>query len=383
MSKFILRRVIRGIIAIITFQSFLFFLIQALPYDFTAFMVLAPASRRLAQSDLGLDMPIWQQYFSWLEGFFRFDLGRSFIAWPTPVTTVLMGRAPRTLLLFLMAAVLSYMLGIWMGKIIAWRRGGLFEFGVTLAGVASYTSFAPFLGFLLINIFGWRLGWFPFHSLVDHNIWYKETVTVDWILIRMVITIVLVMIGFMTLGWVTRKGRFRQKRLILQWAGGVLIISSAAIFWYQMGYLHLAIDVLDHMILPLVSVILLSFGETMLLMRTTMLETIEDEYVFTARAKGLSEVVIRDRHVARNAFLPVLSRLLLNLPLVLTGSLAIELVFQWQAMGELIFTAIDFQDIPLLLGILSIVGVLALIGHVILDILHVYMDPRLRFAERN
>jgi len=382
-SNFILRRLIRGFIAIITFQTLLFFLIQSLPYDFTAFLILAPAGRRLAQSDLGLDMPLWQQYFSWLEGFFRFDLGRSFVAWPTPVSAVLMGRAPRTLVLFLMATVLAYLLGIWMGKMIAWRRGGFFEFGITLAGVASYTSFAPFLGFILINIFGWHLGWFPFHSLVDHNIWYKETVTVDWILIRMVFTIVLVMLGFLGLGWITRQIRTRQQRLRLQWAGGLLIILIAGIWWYQIGYLNLALDVLDHMILPLASVILLSFGETMLLMRTTMLETIEDEYVFTARAKGLSDVIIRDRHVARNAYLPVLSRLLLNLPLVLTGSLAIELVFEWKAMGELIFVAIDYQDIPLLLGILSIVGVLVLIGHVILDILHVYMDPRLRFAERS
>jgi peptide/nickel transport system permease protein len=375
--------VIRGFIAIISFQTFLFFLIQSLPYDFTAFLVLEPTSRRLAQSDLGLDMPLWQQYFSWLGGFFRFDLGRSFIAWPTPVSTVLMGRAPRTLVLFLMSAVLAYLLGIWLGKVIAWRRGGVFEFGITLAGVASYTSFAPFLGFLLINIFGWHLGWFPFHSLVDHNIWYKATVSVDWILIRMTITIVIVILGILGLAWIARQFRTRKQRQILQWVGGVLLILSAGIWWSQIGYLDLVLDVLDHMALPLVSVILLSFGETMLLMRTTMLETIEDEYVLTARAKGLSDVIIRDQHVARNAYLPVLSRLLLNLPFVLTGSLAIELVFQWQAMGELIFVAIDYQDIPLLLGVLSIVGVLALIGHIILDILHVYMDPRLRFAERS
>ena len=105
MARFVLRRVIRGVIAIITFQTLLFFLIQALPYDFTAFLVLEPTSRRLAQADLGLNLPLWQQYFTWLGGFFRLDLGRSFLAWPTPVTTVLMGRAPRTLVLFLMAAV--------------------------------------------------------------------------------------------------------------------------------------------------------------------------------------------------------------------------------------------------------------------------------------
>jgi peptide/nickel transport system permease protein len=378
--RFIVRRVIRGVIAIITFQTFLFFLIQALPYDFTAFLVLGPTNREFAQSNLGLDLPLWKQYFNWAWGFFQFDLGRSFLAWPAPVSSLLINRAPRTLILFLTAAVLSYLLGVWLGKIIAWHRGGLLEFGVTLAGVVSYTSFAPFLGFFLITIFGYQLGWFPFQQLVDHNIWYKATVSVDYVLIRMVLTLALLMLGVWILAWITGYIWDKRHRIYVRISGVFLMLISVGLWWYQSGYGRLALDVIEHMILPLSAVVLLSFGETMLLMRTTMLETIGDEYVLTARAKGLPEDVIRDRHVARNAFLPVLSRLLLNLPLVLTGSLAIELVFQWQAMGELIFLAIDFQDIPLLLGILSIVGVLTLLGHIILDILHVYLDPRLRYA---
>jgi peptide/nickel transport system permease protein len=382
LTRFIIRRVIRGLIAILAFQSFLFFLIQALPYDFTAFLVLGPENQRFAQSDLGLDLPLWQQYFQWTWGFFRFDLGRSFLAWPTPVSTLLAARAPRTLILFLTAAVLSYLLGIWLGKIIAWHRGGFLEFGVTLVGVASFTSFAPFLGFVLIAIFGWNLNWLPFQQLVDPNIWYKATVTVDYVLIRMVITALLLILGFAILGWIARQTWQKKNRRWTRLIGSVLIVASVIIWWAQSGLGVLANDVLLHIALPLMGVILLSFGETMLLMRTTMLETIGDEYVLTARAKGLPENVIRDHHVARNAFLPVLTRLLLNFPLVLTGSLAIELVFQWQAMGELIFLAIDFQDIPLLLGILSIVGILTLVGHVVLDIIHVYLDPRLRYASR-
>ncbi len=380
MIQFIFRRVVRGLVAIITFQTFLFFLIQALPYDFTTFLVLEPASRRLAQSELGLDLPLWQQYFQWVRGFFSFDLGSSFIAWPTPVSTLLIERAPRTLILFLTAAILSYLLGIWLGKLIAWRRGGWFEVGITLIGVASYTSFAPFLGFVLITVFAWQLGWLPYQRMIDHNYWYYVPITLDWVLIRLVVT---ALVGSVFVGILVRasqKIRLRSRRRQVQAAGWVVALLGTGIWWYQTGYWRQALDVLEHMILPLGAVILLSFGETMLLMRTTMLETIEDEYVLTARAKGLPARLIRDRHVARNAFLPVLTRLLLNLPLVLTGSLAIELVFQWQAMGELIFLAIDYHDIPLLLGILSVVGVLTLVGHLVLDILHAYLDPRLRHS---
>jgi len=114
-----------------------------------------------------------------------------------------------------------------------------------------------------------------------------------------------------------------------------------------------------------------------------MLETIGENYILLAKAKGLPSHIIRDRHAARNAFFPVLTRLVLNLPYVIIGSLAIELVFNWQAMGVVVFQAIEFQDIPLLMGILSLVGIMALTGHIILDILQIYLDPRLRYSEVN
>jgi peptide/nickel transport system permease protein len=117
----------------------------------------------------------------------------------------------------------------------------------------------------------------------------------------------------------------------------------------------------------------------MMIMRTAMLETKHDDYVLTARAKGLPDAVIRDRHVARNAILPVITRLALNLPFILVGSLVIERVFMWQATGEVIFSAIEYQDIPVLLGILSIVGILALFAHILLDILYTFLDPRVRY----
>ena len=113
-------------------------------------------------------------------------------------------------------------------------------------------------------------------------------------------------------------------------------------------------------------------------MRASMLETQNADFVLMARAKGLPDKIIRDRHVARNAILPVITRLLLNLPFVLVGSLVIERVFQWQAMGQIIFGAIEFQDIPILMGILSVVGMLALSLHIFLDILYVLLDPRVR-----
>ena len=89
--------------------------------------------------------------------------------------------------------------------------------------------------------------------------------------------------------------------------------------------------------------------------------------------------MVRDKHVARNAILPVLTRLGLSLPFVLVGSLVIERVFLWSAMGQVVFNAVEFYDVPLLLGVLSVVGVLTLVAHIVLDVVYVYLDPRLRY----
>jgi peptide/nickel transport system permease protein len=303
------------------------------------------------------------------------------------VADILAGNLPRTLMLFLSAAVLAYFLGIWLGKMMAWRRGGLFEATATLGGVAAYTSFAPFLGFVLINIFGRELGWFSYQRLVDHNVWYRAPVAVDWIFAWLVVTAGLSFVAVLVLWRVTGRPstaagvRAAGVRAALMRGAGLLALAAVVGgLWTWSGYAHLAVDILRHLALPLTTIVLLSFGETMMLMRTSMLETMREEFVLTAQAIGFPDKVIRDKYVARNAILPVLTRLALNLPFVLVGSLVIERVFLWSAMGQVVFSAVEFYDLPLLLGILSVVGVLTLAAHVVLDVVYVYLDPRLRYA---
>jgi peptide/nickel transport system permease protein len=262
---------------------------------------------------------------------------------------------------------------------IAWRRGGWLEFGVTLGGVATYTSFAPWLGFVMINIFGWYLRWLPYQRLVNPNIWFNAPVMIDTLLTQMLITSLIALVVFLLVRHISHRIKNHRGRWIAQAIGLVIIGMGIGIWWSRSGFSYLAIDILAHLTLPLATVVLLSFGETMMIMRTAMLETKHDDYVLTARAKGLPDAVIRDRHVARNAILPVITRLALNLPFILVGSLVIERVFMWQATGEVIFSAIEYQDIPVLLGILSIVGILALVAHILLDILYTFLDPRVRY----
>lgn len=378
MTKFIIQRLARGAVALLLFQSILFALFQALPYDISSLTLGSPSTRDFIRKLYGLNLPGWQQYARWLWDFVRFDLGQSYLYWPAPVSDILLEHIPRTLLLFLSASILAYLFGIWLGKMMAWHRGSLFEVGATLGGVGAYTSFAPFLGFLLINIFGRELGWLPYQRLIDHNVWYLAPVSVNWVLARLVLTSA-VAFGLLILLWRWSPRRLSPTALWpLRLTGVALIAGAAWLVWARSGFGPLAVDFVWHLALPLTTVVLLSFGETMMLMRMAMLETMREEYVRLALAIGYSEKTVRDRHVARNAILPVLTRLVLNLPFVLVGSLVIERVFLWQAMGHVVFNAIEFYDVPLLVGILSVVGMLTLSAHLVLDIVYFFLDPRLR-----
>ena len=379
MNKMILRRLLRGLVALIVFQTMLFILIQSLPYDYSVLFFGDRSLRKYVQTTLGLNRPYLVQYLDWMIDFFTFDLGKSYTAYPTSVTEILMSRAPRTLLLFLSGILLAYIIGMWLGKQLAWHRGTPFEIGVTLGGIAAYTSFAPWLGFLMLNIFSWHLGWFPFQKLIDPNKWWWLNVSANHIITMMLISggIALSSIGLL---WkLTSKLRNPFTRYTERTLGFTLTIGLLWGWWKHTGYIPLALDILSHLALPLVTVILLSFGETMLTMRATMLDTMNEAYIMTARAKGLRESTIRNHHAARNAFYPALTRLLLNLPFILVGSLAIELVFRWDAMGQMIFTAIEYQDLPILMGTLSFIGMITLSAHIFLDILHIFIDPRLRY----
>jgi len=379
---FITRRLIRGLVALFLFQTILFALVHSLPGDFASIAGAfgGRAGRAAIQRRLGLDEPLGQQYLDWLWRAAHLDFGESFLYSPERVTDVLLARAPRTLLVFLSAAILAYGLGLWLGKQVAWRRGGRLELATTVVSLAAHTSFAPWLGFLALNIFAWNLGWFPYQHLINFNKWLGTDISIDAILLRMVLTGGAVFAAGLGSGVIVRRVRNRARRIAVRTA---LVFATGLVcfaWWARSGHASLALDVTAHLALPLGTVVLLSFGETLLTMRATMLETMGADHVTAARARGLPESILRDRHVARVAMLPVLSRLLLSLPFVLVGSLVIERVFFWQAMGQVVFNAIEFQDLPLIVGVLSLVGALVLISHILLDVLYLILDPRLRYG---
>jgi peptide/nickel transport system permease protein len=141
-----------------------------------------------------------------------------------------------------------------------------------------------------------------------------------------------------------------------------------------------AADILHHLFLPILTLALVNFAGTMLLTRNSMLETLREDYIMAARAKGLPEAEIRDRHAARNALLPVVTSFVLALAFVLDGGVITETIFSWPGMGLTLLQAAQTEDIPMVVGGLVFTGALALMGHLVADVLYAFLDPRIRYA---
>jgi peptide/nickel transport system permease protein len=374
--RFIINRLLRSLISLILFQIILFGLIQLLPTDIVELrdLVFSPDDLSDFQSTATVE-PAWQQFIKWLTEFYQGNLGVS-TSFGSPVMDILGERLPRTLLLLLPGTIVGFLLGIWLGARIAWRRRGWLEFVATLGGTAFYTSFPPWLAFVIANVFGLSLGWFPPEKIIDPMKWYDQDLTLNQVIMKLLLTMAAIGLIYLLITRLTRNlTRYRSQLRALGW---LVIIIIAVVVWIISGIGPLAVDILYHLVLPLATLVLLSFGETMLVMRTTMLEAMAADHVSTARAKGLRDSEVRDRHVARVAALPVLTRFVVHLPLVIIGSFVLERFYYWDGMGQVLMQAATDNDLQVLMGVLSVVAVGILLGHVIIDVLNKWLDPRQR-----
>jgi peptide/nickel transport system permease protein len=134
--------------------------------------------------------------------------------------------------------------------------------------------------------------------------------------------------------------------------------------------------------LAILTYTLLSFGETMLIMQSSMTDVLKEQYIETARAKGLPASAVREQHAARNALLPVLSRFVISLPYLLTAVVIIESSVGWPGMGTTMWNALYWQNMPVVMAILVLIGIVSLVLRLILDMLIAYTDPRIRYDQQ-
>ena len=382
MTSYLVRRAGQMVLTLFLIVTLTFFLVQAQPGDYATFYALNPdlpaEVRAQLKESFGLDKPLWQQYLVHMKNTFTGNFGVSFGHFPRPVMEVLAERLPRTVVLFLSATAVSFYVGFFLGKAIAWRRGGVLEYAATISGATLFTAFTPAFALMMIWIFAFKLGWLPIGKFLDPLIWRGAEVSANHVFSYMLLTAgAFVAFAFLALLATRKMGRFGTGRMPV-----LLIVLGAVaipIAWAFTGVAYLALDILRHMILPIATLTLISFAGTMLLTRNSMLETMREDYVMAARAKGLPEKVVRDRHAARNALLPVITSLVYSLIFAIDGSVIIEGVFSWPGTGMTLLEAVRSEDMPLVMGSMVFIGLFSLLAHVIVDILYVYLDPRIRY----
>jgi peptide/nickel transport system permease protein len=410
MLKYILKRIFQIVLTLWVYLSVVFFLLYFQPGDITDFLITSrtpPEVRAELQAQFGLNQPWWVQYYNMLGNFITGNLGVSFKEYPRPVLEIIRERLPRTALLFVTAAVISFIFGFFLGRLIGWRRGAALEYVSTVTGVILWTVFTPWFALLMIWVFAFNFRWFPLNSFIDDKLWLgvqrvahlscerlAGTDCANFIFNQIILTAA---VATLILGLSFIISRFFQEKFV-RWAinGGTLLFVGlgAWLYWTQgvgtvqvggifatrpLAMTDLAGDILHHMMLPIFTLTLISFAGTMLLMRNTMLESMREDYIMAARAKGLPDSAVRDRHAARNALLPVMTYFIIGLALSIDGSIFIEKLFTWKGMGwTLLQSAID-RDYPMVIGALVITGVFALFAHLVADVLYAFLDPRIRY----
>ncbi len=382
MARYLLKRTAQILVTLFVFLSLVFFIVNAQPGDVSNFYALnpdvPPETRERLQDLFGVNEPLWKQYLTHLRNTFTGNFGISFSHYPRSVADVIKERLPRTVVLFMTATVLSFYLGFALGKVLAWRRGGWFEYTSTVGGVALYTVFTPWFGLMMIWLFAFKAGWFPIGKFLDPVLWRDAPVDANTIFNRMLITAFVVSIAVFAVFVITARRRMSRARLVR--VASIVVASLAVIgAWLASGTAVFAWDIVSHMVLPVLTLTLISFAGTMLLTRNSMLETMREDFVMAARAKGLPERDVRDKHVARNALLPVVTSFIFSLAFAVDGGVITESIFSWPGMGQTLVSAALSEDLPLAVGAFVFVGMFVLVAHLVADILYAYLDPRIRY----
>ena len=383
MVKYILKRLGVMFPVFLLFLTALFFLLELQPGDITQQFIgnpeIPPEAQDILAARLGLDKPVAQRYVIYMLNFFRGEFGVSFSQYPREVGDLILSAIPRTLVLFLSATLLAYYIGFATGKVLAWRRGKGTEYALTLGGVGLYTVFYPWFALLMLWAFGFILDIFPIGKFIDVDEWSGAQVAANTVFGRLILSAIVATLLLLAIWTVSRRMSTRVAGARVRRFGFWAVVAATVGYWWFSSLRSYAGDIVHHTLLPTLTLASVAFAGIMLLTRSSMLETLREDYIMTARAKGLSEKVIRDRHAARNALLPVVTSLVLALAFVIGGGIITETIFSWPGIGSLLLDAVSLEDIPVAMGVLGFIGVLALIGHLVADILYMYLDPRIRY----
>ena len=389
MAEYIIRRTLQMIVVFFIFLVTSYLLFNAIPGNAFQNLLLNPelppdAYERVLKT-YGLDKPLMERVQLYVVNFFKGDFGYSYKYFPKTPIELIAERLPRTLMLFAIVNIVAFYTGFLVGKVLAWRRGSKSETLITVTSVFSYTVFYPWFALMMLWFFGYKMGWFPIGKFLYPEKWYDAPWDSDVIFVLMIkFTVIISVLQFMAY-LLTRGIESLTQRRNIRFGSLIAIFIGSYLFWNTGDALTkkpYAADIAYHMILPVIVVTIVAFAGTALLTRTTMVEVIKEDYILTARAKGLSQKRIRDRHAARTALLPVVTSFIFTIVTIIDGSVLTETIFSWPGMGQLLLQSVLEEDIPVAMATFSFVGIFALIAHLVADISYSYLDPRIRIKSQ-
>ncbi|WP_059050430.1 ABC transporter permease [Paenibacillus senegalimassiliensis] len=318
MRTYIIRRLLQMIPTLIGISIIVYAISAMIPGDYiTALNNPNMTDERAEQlrAIYGLDQPQYLRYFTWAKSMLTGDMGDSF-QHKKPVMEVVNQYIWNSFIIAFASLVLSWIIAIFAGVFSAKFQYSLLDKLITLFVFICMSLPSFFLGLLLIRIFALSFGWLP--------------------------------------------------------VGGMTTAGSKAVGWEYI------MDVLKHGALPITVLTMLSTGSLTRYFRTSMLEVIRQDYIRTARAKGLKERTVIFKHALRNAMIPAITLLGFELPALFGGAIITEKIFVWPGIGNVYLNAIQIRDYPFMLGFTILVAVLTLIGNLLSDVLYGIADPRIR-----
>ncbi|MFF1817021.1 ABC transporter permease [Kribbella sp. NPDC058245] len=316
MGAYLIRRLLIGIPVLIGVTLINFLIINLAPGS-PADLYLTPTSTSAdvarVQAELGLDQPIFVQYFHWLVRLFHGDLGVSFQN-RAPVTDLLGERLGPTLLLMGTSLVVAYLIAIPIGILAARKKNSPTDYSVVGAAFLGISVPHFFLGLVLIFVFALQLGWLPTGNMI-------------------------------TLG---RGGGFADR--------------------------------VNHLILPVAVLATATAANMTRYVRSSMIDAFGQDYIRTAKAKGLGRSVITNKHALRNALIPVVTVIGVDLSALIGGAIVTEQIFQWPGIGLLTIQSIGARDYSVLMGINLIAAIAVFGANLLTDIAYAVVDPRVTYA---
>lgn len=317
MTRYVVKRLLEAIPALIGISMLSFLLLHIVPGDPVRILLGQHYTLQRAailEKQLGLNLPLWKQYFVWLGEAVRGNFGYSYV-YDKPVTQVVLQALPHTLLLVAGAILFAHLSAIFLGALQAYYAESKFDNLATAINYFFYSMPAYWLGIIIIIVFAIQLNWFPSGGISNPNSEHP----------------------------------------------------SLADYAY-------------HMVLPFVTLTLLSLAQWTRYMRSSMREALLQDYIRTARAKGMSEFRVLFFHALRNSVLPLITLLGLYLPGLFAGSLFVEEIFNYPGMGLLFWNATNDRDFPVLLAVIMFLGTITILGNLIADILYAIIDPRIEYG---